>query len=175
MIKIHQLTLIPFILFSGYSYAADVTVNLNGKVVAQTCNVVAGDENQTVEFQPFNQGDFRTKGDVSYEEKIKVSIEGCTAIKQVGYRFSGEPDPVDNELLKVLGDGASTTATGLAIEILNPAKSRIKLNQDYILNDVSVVGCRSFDFSFYLRFKSVDAVITAGDASSILYLDFNYE
>ena len=92
------------------------------------------------------------------------------------YTFSGINDETNPSLLKITGKSNTPTedlATGLAIEILDMNKKAISLNDKQNFNQP--ITTSSYDFKFYLRYKSTSSTIGAGDASSILYLDFYYE
>jgi len=168
---------LPFLIMLGFaSYAADVEVRVMGKVVTQTCNVIRDDKEKYVTFPDFNQGDFRAVGDVSEVQSVKVGLEGCNqAVNQITYIFSGQPEPSDPSLLKVLGDGLSDASSGLAIEILDSMRSPIKLSQSYVLKNIIFQDGGKYNFNFFLRYKSISTIVTTGNASSVLYLDFNYE
>ncbi|WP_392562431.1 fimbrial protein [Orbus sturtevantii] len=177
MIKKYQLSFIAFLaLVSFTSYATDVEIQITGKVVTQTCNVINDDKEKHVAFADFNQTMFKTIGDVSESKPVKIKLENCNpSIDKISYQFSGEPEPSDTSLLKVLGNSqGAIVSSGLAIQILDSSQSPIKLNQSYTLNNIIFKDVGKYDFDFFLRYKSI-GVVTIGDASSVLYLDFNYE
>lgn len=158
-------------------FAADVMVQVNGNILAQSCNVKSSDAIQNVIFDDLNASNFPTVGTTSQEKRVTIGLENCSgAIKNLSYQFSGEADSLDSSLLKIKGNGSSTSnvlATGLAIEILDANKNSIPLNVLQSANQS--ITATSYDFIFYLRYKSVSSTVTSGDASSILYLDMFYE
>ncbi|WP_036965016.1 fimbrial protein [Providencia alcalifaciens] len=169
------LFILCFFCFSAYS--ADVTLNINGAILGQCCNISSNDLIKNVNFQDLNPGDFNNIGDVSPEKSVSIHLENCSGnVNNMMYQFSGEADANDTTLLKIIGKSGSSidgVATGLAIEILNKNKDRIKLNSKKFLNET--ITTTSYDFTFYLRYISTNQNVSSGDASSLLYLDIYYE
>lgn len=164
-------------IYSYSAYAVDITVNLNGGILAQSCNVSSQDLIKNVNFSDLNPGDFNQTGATSEEQPVSIRLEKCSGnVNNVSYQFSGEPDMIDPTLLKVLGKGdtaESNLATGLAIEILDKSKKKIALNTIQPLNEI--IYSINYDLNFYLRYKSTSNDVGSGDASSIVYLDIFYE
>lgn len=158
-------------------YAEDITVNLNGGILAQSCNVISQDLTKNVNFPDLNPNDFNTIGATSTEQPVVIQLEKCTGrVNNMSYKFSGEPDATDPTLLKVIGkSGASEDilATGLAIEILDASKKKIALNTTQAINEM--ITTTTYTLNFYLRYKSTSSNVGSGDASSIAYLDIYYE
>ena len=172
--------LFTFLLFylSCFSVSAvDVTVQLNGGILTQSCNVSSQDLTKNVNFPDLNPADFSQTGATSAEQPVSVFLENCTGnVNNISYEFSGEADMADPTLLKITGKsggGDAIIATGLAIEILNKNKQKISLNTRQTLNEVITSATYSLDF--YLRYKSTNETVGSGDASSIVYLDIYYE
>lgn len=162
--------------FSSTSFAADVILQINGRVLGQSCNVKSSDLTKNVQFDDLDPKSFPSIGSVSQDQMVTIGLENCTGeLPDVTYQFSGEADDTNANLLKVTGGGSSTgnLASGLAIEILDSNKASIPLNQLQKLSQT--ISTATYDFNFYLRYKSVKPNITAGDASSILYFDIYYE
>lgn len=159
------------------AYSVDVTIQLNGGILAQSCNISSSDLIKNVSFLDLNPRDFDQIGATSAEKEVTVQLRSCTGnIENMSYQFSGEADTTDSTLLKVLGkSGVSqeTLATGLAIEILDSAQQKIPLNTIQTLNQT--ITSSSYIFKFYLRYKSTSNDVGSGDASSIAYLDIYYE
>jgi len=165
------------IFFCSLASAVDVTVQINGGILSQSCNVSSQDLIKNVNFPDFSPDDFSQTGATSAEQAISIGLNNCTGnVNNVTYKFSGEPDDTDSTLLKVTGKGGQVEgklATGLAIEILNENKKKIALNSIQPLN--TVITGATYTLNFYLRYKSVSSKIGSGDASSIVYLDVYYD
>ena len=170
-------TFLLLCLFCPSVLAVDVTVQLNGGILSQSCNISSQDLIKNVNFPDLNPTDFIQTGATSAEQPITILLENCTGnVNNITYKFSGESDDQDATLLKVVGKGGASegiTATGLAIEILNENKKRISLNTIQALN--KVVTTATYNLNFYLRYISTSSNVGSGDASSIVYLDIYYE
>ena len=164
-------------LFCLSAYAIDVTVNLNGGILAQSCNVSSQDLTKNVNFPDLNPGDFSQAGATSAEQPVSIFLNQCTGnVANLSYQFTGEGDTTDPTLLKVTGKGGVSEdilATGLAIEILDKNKKKIALNAIQPLNEI--ISSATYTLNFYLRYKSTSNDVGSGDASSIVYLDIFYE
>ncbi|MDB9568905.1 fimbrial protein [Providencia rettgeri] len=164
-------------LFCFSAYPVDVTLNINGAILAQSCNISSNDLIKNINFQDLNPGDFNHIGAVSSEKAVSIHLENCSGnVNNMMYQFSGEADTSDPTLLKIIGKSGSSMdglATGLAIEILNNNKDRIEINTKKIFNET--ITTTSYDFNFYLRYISTSQSVSSGDASSLLYMDIYYE
>jgi len=173
----HRLIFIIFSQFISVVYAEDVLVQINGSVMAQSCNVKSSDLTKNVIFGDITPQDFPSLGSTTISQEVLIGLENCTGnVNGMSYMFSGSGDNSNPELLKITGKlGASPqeVATGLAIEILDMNKNFVPLNQKQNLS--KQIMASSYDFRFYLRYKSISSTVGAGDASSLLYLDFYYE
>lgn len=159
------------------AYAEDVTVNINGSILAQSCNIRSNDLSQNVNFNNINPQDLSSTGATTAKERVNIRLDNCTGdVSAMSYQFSGTGDESNANLLKVTGKSTSAPediATGLAIEILDLNEKQIPLNQ--VVNLGSTITASSYNFGFYLRYRATAAKVGPGDASSILYVDFYYE
>lgn len=164
-------------LFCSFAYSVDVTLNIDGAILGQSCNISSNDLIKNVNFEDLNPKDFNKIGTVSLEKTVSIHLENCSGnVNNMMYQFSGEPDETDHTLLKIIGKSGGSidgVATGLAIELLNINKDRIEINTKKFFNET--ITTTSYDFTFYLRYVSVNQNISSGDASSLLYLDIYYE
>lgn len=177
MKKKYGLFFIIFNILCSAAYAEDVTVQINGAILSQSCNVKSSDLTKNVIFDDINPQDLSSAGSTTASTKVSIGLENCTVnVKNMSYMFSGTGDDSNPSLLKVTGKPSTSSeglATGLAIEILDMNQKAVPLNQKQTLSQS--VTTSTYDFNFYLRYKSTSSVIGAGDASSLLYLDFYYE
>ncbi|MGQ7804501.1 fimbrial protein [Hafnia alvei] len=170
-----------FTLFLGlppYStIAEDVRVQITGAILAQSCNVKSSDLIKNVIFDDIDPQVLTPIGATTVSKKVSVALENCTGnVSSMSYMFSGTSDASNPDLLKVTGKpdvSSEGIASGLAIEILDMNQKSIPLNQKQAFSQK--ITTPNYDFNFYLRYKSTGQTIEAGDASSLLYLDFYYE
>ena len=177
MKKTYGLFIFVLSMFSTAVYAEDVIVNINGAVLAQSCNVKSSDLTKNVIFDDINPQDLTSVGSTTASTKVSIGLEHCTGnISNMSYMFSGNGDDSNLALLKVTGKPDAPSdgiATGLAIEILDMNNKAVPLNQKQAFGQT--VSTSTYNFNFYLRYKSTSPTIGPGDASSLLYLDFYYE
>lgn len=157
--------------------AHHVTIEVNGKVVKESCNVSSSDLIKNVNFPDLDPKDFKTVGSKSISEPIWIHLEKCTGnIKGLYYQFSGTPDDTDPTLLKVTGKADTPeggVATGLAVELMNQHGQKMILNKMYSFPEK--ITTPTYIRGFYLRYRSVSSNVGPGDASSVAYLDIYYE
>ncbi|WP_447885565.1 fimbrial protein [Serratia fonticola] len=177
MKKIYQIFIFFFSQLCSAAYAEDVTVQINGAILAQSCNVKSSDLTKNVIFDDINPKELASLGSTTASTKVSIGLENCTGnITDISYMFSGSGDDSNPSLLKVIGKPGTSSedvATGLAIEILDMNKKSVPLNQKLAFGQR--VTTSTYNFNFYLRYKSTSPTIGAGDASSLLYLDLYYE
>jgi len=170
-------TVLLLFIFCSSALAVDVTVQVNGGILSQSCNISSQDLIKNVNFPDLNPKDFSQAGTTSAEQSVSIRLENCTGnVNNTTYKFSGEADETDTTLLKIVGKGGTSEgilATGLAIEILDANKKKVALNTIQALN--KIITSTTYTLDFYLRYKSTKNSIGSGDASSIVYLDIYYE
>ena len=173
----NYVTFLLFYLLCFSVSAADVTVNLNGGILTQSCNISSQDLIKNINFPDLNPSDFSQAGATSAEQPVSIFLENCTGkVNNVAYEFSGDADAADSTLLKITGKSVSENtplATGLAIEILDRDKKKVALNTKKALNEIITGATYSLDF--YFRYKAVSNNVSSGDASAVVYLDIYYE
>lgn len=177
MKRINKYFILIVIFFCLKTNATDVQVQINGAILEQSCNIKSKDLTKNIIFDDLNSSNFPSLGAVSDMQEVNVELENCTGnIDKMFYIFSGDEEPSDPSLLKIIGQPNSSSenlASGIAIQILDENKKAIALNTHQKLNQL--ITSKTYNFKFYLRYKSISSTISAGDASSLLYLDLYYE
>lgn len=93
-----------FVIVSSSSYGQDITLTINGKIVAKPCTVLTS--TTFVDLGEFTTSDFLKPGSVSEWKKLKIYIGGCPAgTSKVNVKFSGKEDA--NGYYKNLGDSGN--------------------------------------------------------------------
>lgn len=159
-------------------YSVDNNIHFTGTIVATTCNVTPGKEEQTVPLGDFSVADFPTVGSVSAAKEIKIYLTGCTAnIKDTLVWFEGDSDNDNPELLKLSDNGKGATGTlasGIGVAILKPDQSTpVSINNADSDPYPLIEGNNTL--SFYLQYKSTKYPVTPGDATAVLYFDLQYQ
>jgi type 1 fimbria pilin len=166
-----------FVFTSFNCYSTDVEVQINGKILGQSCNVSSSDLVKNINFPDINPNDFGQIGSYTSSQKFMISLHNCTgSVNNLYYQFTGEVDDINNNLFKIMGgsnSSAGSLSSGLGIEVLDSSQAIIPVNSKVKYN--TTITTASYGLSFYVRYKSTALDITPGDASSILYLDMFYE
>lgn len=153
------------------AHAADDsgTVHFNGKVLANTCTLVANQIN--VDMGSVLAKDFKTAGTSGPNHDVPIQLTGCgSETTGATVTFKGTGDDVKPDYLKV-GTGAADDATGIGIELLDKNNTEVALNQpsiDYGLKE------GNNDLLFKARYISTAANVTAGNANSEAQFDIQY-
>jgi len=122
---------------------AEINIRLSGNIVALGCTVDPMDVNKTV-----NLGDWAIKK-LSYPSghsepvAFRIHLTGCTA-SGVALAFTGKKNEADNTLL-ALND--ESTASGVAVEIMDSAHKRIPMGENAQRVTVDNMGDARLDFS----------------------------
>lgn len=147
---------------------ATVNIRLSGNIVALSCTVDPSDVNKTV-----NLGDWATKQlrfPSGHSEPVAFSIHltGCTS-SGVTLAFTGIKDKTDGTLL-ALND--VSTASGVAVEIMDAAHNRISMGDN--AKRVVVDGQGNADLDFSARYLAVSEPSSgSADADSEFTLTYD--
>ena len=142
---------------------AGVNIQLSGNIVALGCTVEPDDVNKVV-----NLGDWATKQlhyPYGHSEPVVFSIHltGCSA-SGVTLAFSGTKDATDNTLL-ALND--ESTASGIAVEIMDASRNRINMGDSAQRVVVDSLGDAVLTFAACYR-----ATATPSAGTAVAYSDF---
>lgn len=164
-------------IWSFSTYAWDVQIAISAQIVGQSCNVNSADLTKNINFPDIDPRDFNSVGDYTEAQKFSINLKDCTGnVRNLNYKFSGDADDLNPNLFKIMGSNGANSdgiAKGLGIEVLDASKRIIPINTGVQLNEN--ITAKTYDLNFYIRYKSTDLNVTAGDASSILYLDIYYD
>lgn len=175
--KLLGIILILFMTLSTASKAADVEITLEGNILGQSCNINSNQLTKTVTFNDIQLSDFVGVGSSTKPENLTINLSGCTGnVQTLSYQFSGEADDINPELFKVKGSSSieeNGIASGLGIEVVDINSTVMVPNQKFPL--LRTITTSTYNLEFKISYKSTRENITAGDASSILYLDIYYD
>lgn len=169
--------LLIFMLVSSSSYSSDVEIQINGKILGQSCNVSSNDLIKNINFPDIDPSSFSQIGSYTSSQKFTINLQNCTgSVNNLYYQFTGEADENNNKLFKITGGNNSNVgnlSSGLAIEVLDDSQNIIPINSKVKFN--TIITSVNYSLNFNVRYKSTTLDVTPGDASSILYLDMYYE
>ncbi|ENN7018147.1 fimbrial protein [Enterobacter bugandensis] len=122
---------------------AEINIRLSGNIVALGCTVDPMDVNKTVTL-----GDWATKqlsfpSGHSEPVAFRIHLTGCTA-SGVALAFTGKKNNADNTLLALSDE---STASGVAVEIMDAAHKRIPMGESTQRVTVDSMGDAILNFS----------------------------
>lgn len=154
-------------------WAENVTVNIQGRVLASPC--VVDTAVQSVDFGKMSALDLQQAG--SYSPAIKnfrITVKDCPeSTTSVTAQFSGLPYPDDNS-----GYGSTGSAQNIGIKVI-PANSVWSDNSLSPVDGRWVKGVSSVthsaDFDFLARVYSATGNVTSGSISGAMLVTFIYD
>ena len=146
--------------------AGSVEITLHGNIVASSCTVSEGDDNQTIVLGDWAVKNFTDSGVRSQPVYFGIALTDCSA-STAELTFSGSQDSSSAELLALDSD---STAENIAIEILDADKNRVPLNQSV---STTIDSDGNAAYTFYANYISTGTV-SAGTANGTLTFTINY-
>ncbi|MFT2797386.1 fimbrial protein [Serratia sp. N21D137] len=145
-------------------------LNINGTVVASSCNVDSGSVNQDVDFGPLRSSDLKDNGTATIWIPFTVRVTQCPiSTNRVTATFSGTPSTDDITLFANSG-----TAGNVAVQIAqNADKSVVQGNGSSMTMNVDAQHNAVFDLAS--RIYSVHGNTTAGSFNSTVLINFTYQ
>ncbi len=144
-------------------------LTLKGTVIEQACTVDPSDENKMVELGEWSTRKISSPGGHSEPVDFTIKLTGCSA-GGVTLTFTGETDTNDNSLLALNNE---STASGVAVEIMDSAHQRLPLNEESKPVDVDDNGNVRLNFS--ARYISTSDRVTAGTANADSLFTLSYD
>ena len=123
--------IIMIILSNSLSHAATIelgkiNLSLSGEVIVSTCGVLDSEGDKHVNLGTYSLQNLRHAGNTSPLVTIPFTLTNCLPGGPVTLTFSGTNSIVNSELLAL--DNGVNSASNIAIEILNPDKTRLAIN-----------------------------------------------
>lgn len=148
-------------------------LQMNGTILSRTCEVES--KTQTVNIGQFAASDFSTTGSVSAAKAFNIKLTGCgSAASGALIGFSGISDDNNPALLALSAtDETDIMASGVGVEILDNKQQTLAINSPSPPFYTLAPGDNTL--SFYLRYKSTQDVVTAGNATAVMYFDLQYQ
>ncbi|EKS6649598.1 TPA: fimbrial protein [Enterobacter hormaechei] len=150
------------------------TMNISGTVLPSTCDIDTTSQNPDVYIGEFASNAFANVGATSATAPLDIKLTGCSEnIIGAKVTFTGTADSDNNQLL-ALSDtgGAGGMASGVGIEILTKDNVTIPINTQ---SNQLPLNAGDNTLNFLLRYKATKIPVTAGNASSIMYFDVDYQ
>lgn len=158
-----------------------ITININGiSIVVPSCET----PDVTVDMGNHDISEFTSNSSHPPPRHFNIKLNNCpTGIKKVNYKISATPTaPALDPSQGIISLNTSSTAKGIALQIMDESQQPINLNSTYTFNDYSVTG-GNFSIPFSARYLKTAAVksegvestgIRAGSANSELIFIMSY-
>lgn len=167
MKKVPFALVLAFGLASGSAFAASSgTVQINGEVLDQTCEVISGDINKVVTLAKVGASAFTAADQVVAQQTFTIGLENCKADASVYAAFSAPIADVDATTHTLVNKG---TAGNVNVILSEQDNTKIKLNDaTYTLTDAqavtSVEGVNTL--TYRAAYYSTDAAVTPGTVTA---------
>ncbi|VYT81329.1 type 1 fimbrial protein subunit FimA [Metakosakonia massiliensis] len=152
------------------------TIHFTGELVNAACSVSTKSSDQTVELGQYRTADFPTVGSVSATKGFEIVLNDCDpeVSKTASVAFSGQTDGTSPDLLAIASADNGSTASGVAIEILDTTSKALSPNGAvYSTAQALIDGTNTLHFSAH--YKSTSATVTAGQANADATFIMKYE
>lgn len=151
-------------------HAADGTINFNGTITDDTCDISTASKTQTVNLGTIGSNSFATTGTPSAATGFTVVMTNCPAThSNVSVKFDGTPDG-GNPAVLALTD-TTTKATGVGIQLRDADGTVLPLFAD---SKPVPINSGNATLNFSAAYVSTAATVTAGDANSTANFTVNY-
>lgn len=158
-----------FSLMSAIVRGDDSSLILKGTVIEQGCTVDAVDVDKTVNLGEWSTRLLMSSGGHSVPVDFTIKLTDCTS-SGVALTFTGDADAGDSTLLALNGQ---STATGVAVEIMDSSHKRLSLNEK--TDQVAVDGNGNVNLNFAARYFSQSGRVTAGMANADSVFTLTYD
>lgn len=150
-------------------------LKFTGTILPPTCEVDTTSAQQTIDLGQFSPQDFPVTGSTTAATRFQIKLKACgNGASGSKVWFTGSADNDDPTLLAISDTGTGNAmATGIGVQILDDSQQPIGINNTGSAAYPLQAGDNTLDF--YLRYKSTLPVVTAGNATAVMYFDLTYQ
>lgn len=164
--------LLLLIVFSSESYAYDVLVHVNGKIIENTCTISPSDQDKVVAFGTIDKKEFGSIGTKIKKSPINIKFENCSdSIKSVKLALAGSADTYDDNTLLV-SSVDSEKYMGFSIIFFTFDDEEINLNGDGEVINFNSSDNKSINFSASLNQTTTDIKEGAFSATATFEVEY---
>ena len=163
--------IIMMIIVSGSALSAsEVTVNINGNITSNTCEVDSASAKFTVQMGTTNTRTFTQAGTASSQIPFNIKLLNCGVdASNFTLTFNVAGDTTNNDLLAIATGGA----TGLGIALYDAQGKQIAINKTS--SPVTLTAGTDNTLNFSASYMSTAQHVTAGAADSTATFALTYE
>lgn len=158
-------------LATSNAFSADGTINFTGEIIDAACTVTTS--NVSVDFGTVAASAFKNTGDTAASKAFQISLTGCPAAVTTSgatVRFDAIPDSSNPDLFSI---GASSTATGVGITVLDTKAKMVTPNSDSSIYTLTETGTNVLDF--VAKLQSTSSTVTAGSITAMTNFTVVYQ
>ncbi len=157
-------------LSAASAQAADGTINFNGTITDDTCDISTASKTQTVNLGTIGSNSFSAPGTASAATGFTVVMTNCPAThSNLSVKFDGTPAGGDPAVLALTD--TPTKATGVGIQLRDADGSVLPLFAD---SKPVAITAGNATLNFSAAYVSTAATVTAGEANSTANFTVNY-
>lgn len=148
-------------------------MRFQGRVIAESCRVEAGDRQMTVRMGQISSNRFHSAGEDTHPVPFEIHLQECsTAVRQhVSVAFYGVADGKKPDVLSV-GEGPGI-ATGIGIALFDKAGSLIPLNAP--AGSWTPLQAGPTTLHFVAKYRSTGNQVTGGVANAQAWFSLTYQ
>ncbi|WP_305455209.1 fimbrial protein [Photobacterium leiognathi] len=167
--KIVSKLIMLLVLFSSNCFAYDVLININGRIIENTCTISPLDQNKLVSFGTVDKKEFCSVGTKIKKTPITIKFENCSeSIQAVKLNLKGDADKTDVNTLNINGD----EDMGFSIAFFTPNDEQIKLNGSSEVINFDSSDSQSITFSASLKKTETDVAEGAFSATATFEVEY---
>lgn len=147
-------------------------LRLSATLLANSCSVSTGTQEQTVELGTWSSKQFMAGSQSPNPTRFEIVLENCgVAASGVEVTFYGSAPTADTSLLAL---NASSSATNIAVAILDSERRRVALGQPTPVYALSANAAR-VALVFYGQYVAIGAPVTVGSANADATFTLTYQ
>ncbi|WOI83348.1 fimbrial protein [Citrobacter braakii] len=159
------------------------TINFNGKVVSPPCVVAQSDNSKNVTLNDVAKNQFYGSGASiasvgqvgSQPAEFTIHLEQCdtSQAQDVTFKFNGETDTSNSEVLKNIA--ASDAATGVGVALFeNDGTTPVKINESTTTPLIIPVGAATGEQTFKADYIATESTVSIGDVLATATFDVTF-
>lgn len=159
------------------------TINFDGQVIASPCVVTSADTNQSVTLADVEKGQFYNGSDANatvgklgqHAKEFTIHLEQCDTSQEqnVTFKFKGDTDPANAEVLK--NTASTNAATGVGVALFeDDGTTKVIVDVDNPLPLVIPTANAAGEKTFKVDYIATQNQVTVGDVKSNATFDVTF-
>lgn len=150
------------LIFASSAYAADGTITFTGDIVASTCKINGGTNDQTVALGKVSTTALKGAGTQAAGTLFTIALTGCgDTFTSAQVKFDATKNTVNSDLIALSGD---STATGVGIGVFE--SDGVTYVTPYVATKAQAIKDGAATFSYVAKYVATGDTVTAGTANS---------